>query len=125
MEQAQQNPQSQKQGNSTPQTNAVYTAIHIYPTPDGSDYRIEIVGGGQNGNRIDQQVARKILQLDGQARNPQVQQILAQSRQNPLAVIQNLLQGMMMPQMGGFPGMGGGMMPGGGMPPQMGGGFPH
>ena len=96
--------------------NVAFTAVYIYPTPDGRNYTLEVRGdGNKNGNRIDQLVAQKIVAIDNQMRDPQVQNMLSQSRQNPMGVLQSLMQGMMMPQ--GFPGMGGGMMPGGGFPP--------
>lgn len=95
--------------------NTAFTAIYIIPSPDGKNYSLEVkVNGEKNGQRIDQIVAQKIVSIDNQMRDPNVQNVLNQSRQNPLGVLQSLMQGMM-PQ--GFPGMGGGMMPGGGFPP--------
>lgn len=95
---------------------AAFTAVYIFPTPDGRNYTLEIRGNGdKNGTRIDQLVAQKIVAIDNQMRDPQVQNMLSQSRQNPMGVLQSLMQGMMMPQ--GFPGMGGGMMSGGNFPP--------
>lgn len=98
----------------------IYTTIRIYPGNDGQSYTLEIVEpDAMEGKRIDQYMARKIVAIDNQFRDPQFVNMIQQTRQNPMGIIQGLLQRFM----GGMGGMGGMMPPmGGGMPP-FGGGF--
>ena len=88
----------------------VGTTIRITPTSDGQNYSMEIVEPeGKNGKRIDQLVAQRILNIDGQMRNPNVVTALQQGRQNPMGFLQGLMQNVMASRFAG--GMPGGMMP--------------
>lgn len=96
----------------------VCTTIRIVPSSDGQNYQMEILEPeAKNGKRIDQLVAQRILNIDGQMRNPNVVNALQQGRQNPMGFLQGLMQNVMasrfsggmpgmMPQMGGFNPMG-------------------
>lgn len=98
----------------------VYTTIRIYPGNDGQSYTLEIVEpDAMEGKRIDQYIARKIVSVDNQFRDPQFVNMMAQSRQNPMGFMQGMVQRLM----GGMGGMGGMMPPMGGNMPPFGGGF--
>ncbi|MBQ7404252.1 MAG: hypothetical protein IJW05_15090 [Lentisphaeria bacterium] len=89
-----------------------YTTIRIYSGDDGETYGLQLVEpDAKNGNRIDQRIARQIINLDKQLREPQFVNMLQQSRQNPQGFMQGLMQRM----------FGGGMPMGGGRFPPMGG----
>jgi hypothetical protein len=81
------------------------TTIEI-ESNDQNQYTMKIVEqDAQNGTRIDQVIAQRILQMDQNLRNPQTQQMLQMFKQNPMAAMQRMMRG----------GMGrGGMMPGAG-----------
>lgn len=81
------------------------TTIEIESNDQGQ-YTMKIVEqDAQNGNRLDQVVAQRILQMDQNLRNPQTQQMIQMFKQNPMAAMQRMMRG----------GMGGGnMMPGAG-----------
>lgn len=96
----------------------VYTTIRIYPGNDGQSYTLEIVEpDAMEGKRIDQYMARKIVAIDNQFRDPQFVSMIQQTRQNPMGFMQGMFQRLM----GGMGGMGGMMPPMGGNP--FGGGF--
>ena len=77
------------------------TTIEI-ESNDQNQYTMKIVEqDAQNGTRIDQVVAQRILQMDQRLRNPQTQQMLQMFKQNPMMAMQQMMRG----------GMGGGMMP--------------
>ena len=83
------------------------TTIRIIPSQDGQNYSMEIVEPeGKNGKRIDQLVAQRILNIDGQMRNPNVVNALQQGRQNPMGFLQGIMQNVMASRFAG-----GGMMP--------------
>ena len=85
------------------------TTIEIESNDQGQ-YTMKIVESeAQNGSRLDQVVAQRILQMDQNLRNPQTQQMFQMFRQNPMMAMQRMIRGGMMPQGGN---MGGGMMPG-------------
>lgn len=85
------------------------TTIEI-ESNDQNQYTMKIVEqDAQNGTRIDQVIAQRILQMDQNLRNPQTQQMLQMFKQNPMAAMQRMMRG----GMGGggmMPGAGGGMM---------------
>ena len=81
------------------------TTIEIESNDQGQ-YTMKIVEqDAQNGTRLDQVVAQRILQMDQNLRNPQTQQMLQMFKQNPMAAMQRMMRGG---------GMGGNMMPPGG-----------
>ena len=85
------------------------TTIEI-ESNDQNQYTMKIVEAeAQNGTRLDQVVAQRILQMDQNLRNPQTQQLFQMFRQNPMAAMQRMMRGGMMPPGGN---MGGGMRPG-------------
>lgn len=100
----------------------VSTTIRIIPSNDGQNYQMEIVEPeAKNGKRIDQLVAQRIINIDGQMRNPNVVNALQQGRQNPMGFLQGIMQNVMasrfgnvmqgmMPPFNGFNPMGGGFM---------------
>ncbi len=80
------------------------TTIEIESNDQGQ-YTMKIVEpDAQNGTRLDQVVAQRILQMDQNLRNPQTQQMLQMFKQNPMAAMQRMMRS----------GMGGNMMPGAG-----------
>ena len=80
------------------------TTIEIESNDQGQ-YTMKIIEqDAQNGTRLDQVVAQRILQMDQNLRNPQTQQMLQMFKQNPMAAMQRMMRG----------GMGGNMMPGAG-----------
>ena len=80
------------------------TTIKIKLNADGKSYTAEIVeADAKNGTRLDQRVAQTIIHMDERLRYPQTHQMIQNARQNPQAMLQQMMSGMM--------GNGGGMNP--------------
>lgn len=80
------------------------TTIVIELIDGGNNYKMSIAEGDANGTRLDQQVAKRILEFDNRLRDPQTAQMINMFRQNPQAAFRQMMMGN----------MGGGMMPGAG-----------
>ena len=82
------------------------TTISI-ESDDNGQYKMTIVEEeAKTGQRLDQRIAQRILQMDQQLRDPQTRQMLQAFQQNPMGMMQRMMRngGMMPPQ-------GGNMMP--------------
>ncbi|WP_302452737.1 hypothetical protein [Victivallis vadensis] len=72
------------------------TTIKIKLNADGKSYTAEIVeADAKNGTRLDQRVAQTIIHMDERLRDPQTLQMIQNARQNPQAMLQQMMGGMM------------------------------
>lgn len=79
------------------------TTIKIKASADGNDYTIEIVEeDAKNGTRIDQKTAQGILAMDQRLRDPEMQQMMRNFQNHPLANQMRRMMPWSAPGMGGM-----------------------